>query len=329
MGREATQETIAQLWQRAQAAALAGHRSEAQRLFEAILAQDPTHEGALLWMAYLAGGGRRSLAYIARLLEAHPHSARGRAALRWARAQEARGEATPPGEAYLPSSGEESTGRGGRRGLFLTALTIWLVAVVLLLLIGADGLLAEAIPAPSETPTAVRLAYRSRPTATPPLLPTLTPSPTATPSPTPTSTPTPTPTPTNTLVPTVTPAPTRPPVGSRWIEVNLTTQTLIAHEGNRPVRWIKVSTGLPQYPTVTGVYRIYVKYRSADMSGPGYYLPDVPYVMYFYKGYGLHGTYWHNNFGRPMSHGCVNLPVEEAKWLYEWADVGTVVNIHY
>ena len=47
------------------------------------------------------------------------------------------------------------------------------------------------------------------------------------------------------------------------------------------------------------------------MSGPGYYLPGVPYVMYFYQGYGLHGTYWHDNFGQPMSHGCVNLPTRK------------------
>jgi lipoprotein-anchoring transpeptidase ErfK/SrfK len=51
--------------------------------------------------------------------------------------------------------------------------------------------------------------------------------------------------------------------------------------------------------------------------------------MYFYKGYGLHGTYWHSNFGTPMSHGCVNLTIPDAQWLYNWASVGTLVNIHY
>ncbi|MGH2524849.1 MAG: L,D-transpeptidase, partial [Anaerolineales bacterium] len=76
-------------------------------------------------------------------------------------------------------------------------------------------------------------------------------------------------------------------------------------------------------------YRIYVKYVAADMAGPGYYLPSVPYVMYFYLGYGLHGTYWHNNFGRPMSHGCVNLQTDQAGWLFNWASVGTPVNVHY
>jgi lipoprotein-anchoring transpeptidase ErfK/SrfK len=117
--------------------------------------------------------------------------------------------------------------------------------------------------------------------------------------------------------------------GERWIDVDLSNQRLVAYEGDTPVRWVTVSTGLPGTPTVTGQYRIYVKYPAQTMSGPGYYLPDVPYVMYFYEGYGIHGTYWHNNFGHPMSHGCVNTPTPDAQWLYNWADVGTLVNIHY
>jgi lipoprotein-anchoring transpeptidase ErfK/SrfK len=64
------------------------------------------------------------------------------------------------------------------------------------------------------------------------------------------------------------------------------------------------------------------------MSGPGYYLEDVPYVMYFYQGYGLHGTFWHNNFWQRMSHGCVNLPTPEAEWMFNFVDVGTLVNVH-
>jgi lipoprotein-anchoring transpeptidase ErfK/SrfK len=78
-----------------------------------------------------------------------------------------------------------------------------------------------------------------------------------------------------------------------------------------------------------GQFRIYVKYTYDDMAGPGYYLANVPYVMYFYRGYSLHGTYWHDNFGQPMSHGCVNLPTPHAQWLFNWAQVGTMVNIHY
>ena len=123
-----------------------------------------------------------------------------------------------------------------------------------------------------------------------------------------------------------------PPSGGhtgRWIDINLSAQRLTAYAGNTPVRSTLVSTGLPRTPTPTGRYRIYAKYVSAPMSGPGYYLSNVPYVMYFYRSYSLHGTYWHSNFGHPMSHGCVNLPTPEAKWLYSWASVGTLVNIHY
>lgn len=117
--------------------------------------------------------------------------------------------------------------------------------------------------------------------------------------------------------------------GERWIDVDLTNQMVYAYEGETVVNSFLVSTGTWLTPTVTGEYKIYVKYRSASMSGPGYYLTNVPYIMYFYKSYGLHGTYWHNNFGTPMSHGCVNLRTDEAAWLFDWASVGTVVNVHY
>jgi len=117
--------------------------------------------------------------------------------------------------------------------------------------------------------------------------------------------------------------------GERWIDVDLSQQMTYAYEGNTIVNSFLVSTGTWLHPTVTGKYRIYVKLRYTDMAGPDYYLPNVPYVMYFYKGYGLHGTYWHSNFGTPMSHGCVNLSIPDAAWLYSWASVGTLVNVHY
>jgi lipoprotein-anchoring transpeptidase ErfK/SrfK len=117
--------------------------------------------------------------------------------------------------------------------------------------------------------------------------------------------------------------------GSRWIDVDLTNQRVYAYEGDVVVNSFLVSTGTWATPTVTGRYNIYVKIASGNMHGPGYFLPDVPYIMYFYKGYGLHGTYWHNNFGTPMSHGCVNLRTDEAGWLFNWASVGTLVNVHY
>ena len=95
-----------------------------------------------------------------------------------------------------------------------------------------------------------------------------------------------------------------------YIEVNLSQQQICVYEGAVLVNTFIVSTGLPDTPTVTGEYRIYIKVPIQDMSGPGYYLPDVPWVMYFYDEYGFHGTYWHNNFGTPMSRGCVNLSVD-------------------
>jgi LysM repeat protein len=125
------------------------------------------------------------------------------------------------------------------------------------------------------------------------------------------------------------PPPPSAPTDGRWIDVDLSAQRLTAYEGNTPVRSTLVSTGLPRTPTPTGRFPVYVKYTFDDMSGPGYYLPNVPYVMYFYRGYSLHGTYWHSNFGQPMSHGCINLPTPEAQWLFNWASVGTIVNIHY
>lgn len=119
------------------------------------------------------------------------------------------------------------------------------------------------------------------------------------------------------------------PDDGRWIDVNLAEQQIYAYEGNLLVNSFIVSTGLPDTPTVTGEYRIYVKVPIQDMSGPGYYLPDVPWVMFFYDEYGFHGTYWHNNFGTPMSRGCVNLRIEDADWLYNWASIGIGVSVHY
>jgi LysM repeat protein len=120
-----------------------------------------------------------------------------------------------------------------------------------------------------------------------------------------------------------------PANGYRMIEVNLSSQTLTAWQGDVAVLYTSVSTGTWQHPTVTGRYSIGTKLTSQRMTGPGYDLPNVPYVMYFYSGYAIHGTYWHANFGTPMSHGCVNMRTSEAQFLFSWAPAGTEVYVHY
>ena len=115
----------------------------------------------------------------------------------------------------------------------------------------------------------------------------------------------------------------------KWIEVDLSEQRLRAWEGQSLFLEKLVSTGLPGLPTPKGEYRIWIKLRFTKMEGGQgkyyYYLPNVPYVMFFegsgvpaWRGYGLHGTYWHNDFGTQRSHGCVNLPTSIAERLFYW-----------
>ena len=111
----------------------------------------------------------------------------------------------------------------------------------------------------------------------------------------------------------------------KQIVVDLSQQRTYAFEDGELVRTFIVSTGRAETPTVTGEYRIYHKVRSQRMRGPGYDLPGVEWVMYFFEGYSFHATYWHNNFGHPMSHGCVNMRTPEAEWLYNWAPMSTAV----
>ena len=115
----------------------------------------------------------------------------------------------------------------------------------------------------------------------------------------------------------------------KWVEVDLSEQKLWAWDGNALFLETLVSTGLPWWPTPTGEFRIWVKLRATKMEGGSgryyYYLPNVPYVMFFesesvprWRGFSLHGTYWHNDFGTVHSHGCVNLPTPMAEKLYYW-----------
>jgi len=111
----------------------------------------------------------------------------------------------------------------------------------------------------------------------------------------------------------------------RWIQVDLSRQRLIAWEGNKAVFGVIVSTGKKSTPTPTGVFNIYTKLKKTRMKGEDYDVKDVPHTMYYQGGYGIHGAYWHNNFGTPVSHGCVNLAPNQAKKLFNWASVGTTV----
>jgi lipoprotein-anchoring transpeptidase ErfK/SrfK len=116
--------------------------------------------------------------------------------------------------------------------------------------------------------------------------------------------------------------------GRRWIEVKLANQRLIAWEGGIPVYAVIISTGKGTTPTPTGVFAIQTRQRTARMQGADYDVPDVPYTMYYYGGYAIHGAYWHNRFGTPVSHGCINVAVNHARWLFNWAAVGTPVVVH-
>ena len=118
----------------------------------------------------------------------------------------------------------------------------------------------------------------------------------------------------------------------KTIVVSISHQMLWAQKGDQVVLSSYVSTGRAGFDTPVGSFAVLSKLPSQTMAGviggEYYNVPDVPDVMYFTnEGHALHGTYWHNSFGTPMSHGCVNLPMDVAAWLYDWAPVGTPVLI--
>ena len=112
-------------------------------------------------------------------------------------------------------------------------------------------------------------------------------------------------------------------LGKKHIFVDLSTQELYAYQENTLILKTYISSG-KWGRTPVGNFHIWQKLRATRMSGgqgsDAYDLPNVPYVMYFYHDFGLHGAYWHNNFGHVMSHGCVNMRAIDAKILYEWTD---------
>lgn len=118
----------------------------------------------------------------------------------------------------------------------------------------------------------------------------------------------------------------------KWIEVDLSQQRLTAWIGDEVVGTWLISSGTAKTPTQIGEGRIYAKRTSQTMTGTiageYYYVPNVKWVNYFNGGEAIHGTYWHNNFGHPMSHGCINMTEAAAKFIYEFAPIGTKVIVH-
>jgi hypothetical protein len=122
------------------------------------------------------------------------------------------------------------------------------------------------------------------------------------------------------------------PSGGRAVVVSLSQQALWAYEDGAVVRSTYVSTGKEKFRTPAGLFTVNSKLPEQDMAGviggESYNVPKVPDVMYFTnRGHALHGTYWHENFGVPMSHGCINLPMDVADWMYQWAPLGMAVLI--
>jgi lipoprotein-anchoring transpeptidase ErfK/SrfK len=315
--------------QAARQALLRGDRGEARRMARLAARLSPRWDAPWLVLAAVSEP-RAGLAYAVRALEINPASQAARGAIRWlvkrlpreARAEAVRELRIPDGlvvELLSPASLASPRRLAPQfviPALMITgAVAIWLTSQP-----------AAATQAQATLEPVAKATFTATPTPTP----TFTPTPTASPTPTITATPTPTstPTPRPSISWTYADDPAELADEGRWVDVDLSAQRVTAYEGAEAVNEFIVSTGTSAHPTVTGQFRIYVKLRSTAMAGPGYYLPGVPFTMYFYKGYSLHGTYWHSNFGVPMSHGCVNLRTSDAEWLFNWASVGTLVNVH-
>ncbi len=121
----------------------------------------------------------------------------------------------------------------------------------------------------------------------------------------------------------------------RWVNVNLAQQIVTGYENGKPVMVTLASTGKTEHPTIPGVWKIYWRLpkqemKNGNLASPDYYdLKDVPFPQYFHiSGEALHGTYWHDDFGHPHSHGCVNLSTPISEWFYNWDNIGTIVYVH-
>ncbi|MCP5098177.1 MAG: L,D-transpeptidase family protein [Chloroflexi bacterium] len=360
----------ADLLKQAREAIQAGRKVKARRLLRHSLQADPNNHATWLWLASITQSPEEALTYVKRAEQIKPDHPSIAKAKRWAEKQI---ETRPPKSAPITESTTIKNEPVVHKPPTLSLKRQWqtavirtsLVIIMAILLVGTGWIvwqqnnkpaftenpvvlaqeISEELPqetgaangqqievtavAPTSTPTSIQhpaknISQFSDPRATW----TVTPTPSPTPTPTPTIQPT--------FVSESYGSATRPlGVGltERWIDVNLSTQFLTAFEGDTAVFSTAVSTGLSNHPTVTGQFRIWLRYESQTMDGArlgyDYYLENVPYVMYFFEDYAIHGAYWHNNFGTPMSHGCVNVHPTDASWLYGWASMGTLVNVHY
>lgn len=343
----------APLLQQAQVAIKRGQKRQARQLLHDLLRRDPQNHRAWLLLASLTPSPQASLDYVKRAELLQPHDPTVQKARAWAERRLAQTAVSDPPalSQQRPWKTAVLWGGGILVAVLLLSLSIFYLRPDNAPEQSTQATIAEsALSAPNGDFVAEAIAGNSAVSA----------APTATQTPAPyvpaknvaqnvgaratwtiTPTPSPTPTPTPTYVPTFLSASNTAPRGrpfgvgpnERWIDVDLSRQSLTAYEGNEAVFSTLISSGTYDYPTVTGQFRIWLTFASQTMDGRllgyDYYLEDVPYVMYFYEDYALHGTYWHNNFGTPMSHGCVNMKTSDAGWIYNWASVGTLVNVHY
>ena len=335
-----TNENVLPLLDQAKAALRRGDRTLARRLAQRYVSAHPGDVEGWLLLGGLSSSNARQ-AYLLKAAELAPGDTRVKQALAWAGlgSEEVTHKIDLGKTREIRTARQTKTFQIPQPVINQTRRPVVIWTVVLLCLLGLAFYGFEFLPsgfvrAEDKAGPISEVAFEK-----PSLTPTVTNTATATNTPTntPTSTPTNTPTPTRTATkaPTAVPTVVNQPVvpddiedGQKWIDIDLSAQRLYAYKGHEVVRSFLVSTGTWQYPTPTGQYAVYIMLRYTDMSGPGYYLPDVPYTMYFYSGYGIHGTYWHDNFGTPMSHGCVNMVTSEAGWLFDWSYVGILVNIH-
>jgi len=308
---------------KARAALEEGHADQARKHAAKAVKINPDLEEAWLILASVSNP-KKSVEFLKKALELNPQSQKARKGMCWAARrlleiqQGLKSEPTPISKQKKNSP-----------HAYRWAWTLFFI----LLIIGSTLLIWFGMPVLQAQASVQKMPRPENALPKPTLTPTITPTPTLTPTPTPTPTPKPTATADTGFSSYYYHSWDIPEEVSGgndlWVEVDLSAQMLYAYRGDQIINSFYISSGTSNHPTVTGSYKIYSKHPTYTMIGPGYHLPDVPYSMFFYKGYSLHGTYWHNNFGTPMSHGCVNMRTPDAAWLYENTTIGTYVFVHY